>query len=1003
MEILRVKESGTLKPLHVVTIALIVGTMGGVFLLLSAQESLVPVDGAIPWHAESPLRAVVRLLSLNYAHPTFYQGDLKVLVLGLGAGLACISVGVSLLAGRREESGSETQASAAPRSGKQHIAPLLAAQAMFGLYVLWSFASARWSSAADIAVGGSVLLAIHLLWAFALGQSLSPRAARIGAMVLVYVTGVSAVIAIWYYYGRNPNLRAKFPFGNPTLLAGCFIPGMITGIYAGAVAMWRAARGDESASGSTVLVGLLQLVCAGVSLWAFLLADSRSAMIGFVFGLLGTLFFALSGKWRAIPVILAVLLSVAGLAMIGRIANAPSETGRDSTLRLRLYAFDYAWQMFNERPLIGHGQGAFVLAGDGYAVNDVLEDPEPFRTRIAHVHNEWLEVLANLGIAGLLLVASAILMTLRAGWDACRNRENVLLVPLLGAMVGMVVDATGSVGLRVSAVGAVFFLVIGLIWAMSATPSTRLVDRVCRTRGRQIGAGVVAALLGIFALVASYTDFQAARTGFRSYEIMASEKVDETVRLAEAAQFRLNPQRAITSRFQFAEALIRAAGYYQSRAAGRLQRVQPDIEGKSPLPALAAQDYQQSRDYLARAGNVLRDLVRAAPGFFNHGQLVYMLNMTAARDPATAAMEGQFLETAQTALESELQRQPFNEGLAVTWAGLAAQADNIPDVVITLSRPLRYSVITPACFDLIATLSEAEQFQEGLATLLVYGNSDPEPTDPSIVQSARRWLPEILRIRATSRFVRGDYAGAVTALERAIEVYADRVTTKSVGFASAYSELGIARFYLSPDDPAASVEFAEKAKSLCPPSLEGRQLRSRILRQEVDYALALGKEPEAVSLLKQAAGTPLGDEIVDRELALTYLDLCEALLQRRRDGTSRQPPSTMTPKLVQWVQRSIALEPNHAPAHMQAADLELLHGHDEAAVAYLREAVRLGINKQALLQYVSLAVQRQPKSEALKALLAELSASTEQASVAPSPVSPREETRSSGADFTDID
>ncbi|MGB0714864.1 MAG: tetratricopeptide repeat protein, partial [Phycisphaerae bacterium] len=415
-----------------------------------------------------------------------------------------------------------------------------------------------------------------------------------------------------------------------------------------------------------------------------------------------------------------------------------------------------------------------------------------------------------------------------------------------------------------------------------------------------------------------------------------------------------------------------------TRGQDRMARAQADIEGKSPIRALAAKDFEQSSNYLAQAGNLLGNLVRAAPGFFNHGRLVYMLNMTAARNPASANMREQFLETAQTALQGELERQPFNLDLAVTWANIAAKPDNMPDIIITLARPLRYAVISPGCFDLIATLTDTAEFRDAIENLIEYGRSEAEPTDPAVVQSSRRWLAEILRISATSRFVLGDYQNAVDQLTQSTSIYNDLSNTKSIGPASAFAELAIAQFYLTPDNPKAASAHAQRAKELCPPSLDGRQLKSRVLRQEVDYALAEGKEEEAVEFLTLAAGSTLSDEIINRELAMTYLDLCEALLQRRRDGTSRMPPSTMTPKLIQWVQRSIALEPNHGPAHMQAADLELLQGNDEAAVAYLREAIRLGINQQALQQYLGIAVQRLPQSAALKTLLQELGSTTGQ-------------------------
>ena len=96
-------------------------------------------------------------------------------------------------------------------------------------------------------------------------------------------------------------------------------------------------------------------------------------------------------------------------------ADAFSPTGRSPTLRLRLYAWQYAWRLFTERPFTGHGQAGFVRLGDSFTVEDVLADPLVFESRISHAHNEWLEVLADLGSVGLVLLAAGLLLTLRAG------------------------------------------------------------------------------------------------------------------------------------------------------------------------------------------------------------------------------------------------------------------------------------------------------------------------------------------------------------------------------------------------------------------------------------------------------------------------------------------------------------------------------------------------------------------------------------------------------------
>jgi len=229
-------DSDVIRPLHVVIIGLVVMTVAGGMLLLSAAQPTAPVDGAIEWHEGSLLRAVVEVLCLSYRFPTDYASAVKSFILGIGSGLALIAVGIAVA--RRtctsdEENlaltdigawpGVPDRAPSSPAHGV-HIAPLVAAQVLVGLYLLWSFASSRWSQAAELAVGGSILLSIHFCWSYCVGNGLSPTAARIAARTTAAVMIVTAIIAIWYHYGRNPTLRADFPVGNPVFLGACLIP-----------------------------------------------------------------------------------------------------------------------------------------------------------------------------------------------------------------------------------------------------------------------------------------------------------------------------------------------------------------------------------------------------------------------------------------------------------------------------------------------------------------------------------------------------------------------------------------------------------------------------------------------------------------------------------------------------------------------------------------------------------------------------------------------------------
>ena len=657
MNVIRVRELNALRPLHVVLICLTTATVAGSCLLLSAAESKTLVDGAVEWQAESPLRAVVQLLCLDYQFPTIHAGEAKTYVLGIGTGLVMIALSVAVVfqgrAGEEDAVGAEASdfEPAGVVRGVQ-IAPLDAAQALLIFYLLWSFASARWSAASELAVGGSILLSIHALWALGIGRGLNASAARITARAIVGVAGITAVVALWYYYGRNPTLRAKFPFGNPTFLSTALIPGILLSLT---LACEKGILAFRVRSIRSLVTAAVALFVTGVCLWAFFLADSRGAQLGLVFGVLAVLFFGLRGRAKAIPVVLSLAILLWGFTFFVQSSREPSPTGRDATLRVRMYAWDYAWRMFNEKPLTGHGQGGFVLLGDSYAVGDVLNDPKPFGARIAHAHSEWLEVMADLGSVGLLLIVAVLLTTLRAGMAALKAPrgpgEYWVLLGLLGGLVALIVEESTGVGLRVTGVGTLFYAVIGLIWALSGHRQVPLPDRFVATPQRRTAVGITAGLIGLAVLVATQHNFAAARAGFEVQEHLDRGEYEEATLLAEASQSRLNPQRALADLARQIEAHSSLAEMLRRRAADRQARAQAAARPDRQLRGLASQDFQASKEACIRGTEALRELVSWSPGYLNHGRLEYRLNLTLAQ--STAAQErSQFLSTAATAMAS---------------------------------------------------------------------------------------------------------------------------------------------------------------------------------------------------------------------------------------------------------------------------------------------------------------------------------------------------------------
>ncbi len=1022
--VIRLADPGRLRTLHVVMIFLVIAIVAASCLLLSAAESTRLVDGAVEWRANSPLRAVVQVLCLNYDFPTFNPGDIKNYVLGIGAGLALLVLTVAALS--RTQGGDESTQSpngVKLRGFDSRYRPLIASQVLIAAYILWSIASSRWSTAPAISTGGSVLLCLQFLWAYGLAHGLSPTAARICTRGIVAVLAVASIAAVWYYYGRNPVLAAKFPFGNPSFLAASLIPGIILafawliglllGKTAGKAGSSRATHGQDQSSrndwsrstvttgseGRTdsnaylsptarrVLVALFAAAAISICVWAFVLTQSRGPAVGLLFGLLAAWFFAARGKWRVVPGIIAIMAVVAGAWYFAQQIDAASPTGRSATIRFRLHAWDYAWQKFQNRPIAGHGYGGYTLGADALAVEDVLNDPLAFVSRVEHAHNEWLEVLSDLGIIGFLLIASALVAALIAGARAIqragRSADRWTLAALLGALVGFSVEECFGVGLRVTGVPTMFFTVLGLIWAMSGPSELSLLRYASGTPNRRIATGVLGGIFGLAALAVAQQDFSAARDAHLAFELAQRGEDERAVQHAASSVFRLNPQRVLENTSRLVEINLQAAERLAHRAADRVRRAREVQPPDGRLEFLAVQDLEAAGQHSRAATQALKQLVSASPGFIRSGVLEARSNLLQARMAelqGDVAARDAFLNNAAAAIEREMRRQPFNPLLAAEFVRLARPELTTDQVFNRLARPLRHNRVPEAYIAILSLAIEGPDFLDELhliesKSMASISRSPTESAEPS----SEPWAPEKLRLAAAVRFLTGTLSEGVPNLTAACSVYAPApgeaesggaITpwTAPIGAASCYAELADLSFFSNPISTDRALAHARHAIKLAPESEQGRELRASIEQRMIHYHLARGEEAEAQALLLKSAPSGVSDEIVAKELGVRLRRLCESILRQRHDWLRSGDGAETLSLMSKWLARARILNQDDVANEVAAAELAVLQGQADAFVTHLSAALRKGFPLQAAKALLDIAEEGGVRNSAIEIL-----------------------------------
>lgn len=285
------------------------------------------------------------------------------------------------------------------RLGGAAGAALLLLFALVGLSASWSW----WPKYSfDTFTDGLKYLAIFLLVVNTV--DCEARLARI-IRVLALASCIPAFGAIWSHaHGEHlvEGDRAGWIgiFGNPNDLAYHLVVG---------VAMLLAASSAATTARRRLFWWALLVPVA----WAILLTQSRGGMLA---ACLVGLFWALRSIRRA-PLILGLACTAAALVFMS--PNNPwrertqeaTAYGVDQSARGRIDAWRTGMNMVAARPLTGVGAGAFMIAWPDFAPGDAGD--------VRSEHNTFIQLVAELGIPGLLLfcvaLAAAALGISRAG------------------------------------------------------------------------------------------------------------------------------------------------------------------------------------------------------------------------------------------------------------------------------------------------------------------------------------------------------------------------------------------------------------------------------------------------------------------------------------------------------------------------------------------------------------------------------------------------------------
>ncbi len=835
------------------------------------------------------------------AFPTLRGVEIRDLFFYGGAALLLLTAGVHLLTRRTP-----------PRISTDYFFDLRSrAASPFAWLVLMVFISlvtSAFSHAPDVSAGLVVTRFLHLAWWWPLAVLLRPEDARRLACVMVAAIAVTAGVGLWYHMERVlpyiPHARLDYPIGNPTWFGAMLLP--VPFVAAGFLARRLAARRRPDAAGpgmAAMAAWLLTILLASAAIY---LTHARAAQAGLVAGAFIAAFLLAPRRVRMVLVLGGLVLAAYGAHRMFEAAQHGTMGQRAHSIRSRTYEWSYALRLFRQKPVGGHGEGCYSMLAGQFAREDQLRDPSVMasdeRAWTANAHNEYLELLADIGVAGALGFVLALGTTLfwavrrcdaaRAGQGGRAPPYDWLpVVGLSAGLAALMVEEAASVGLRQPGLPALFYTTWACLWALvrGVRPRHHVAEEDADRRlpvgaMRLFGGGCVAGSLVLFYFAVN--DWRAARAAYEANALSREGQYVEAATHADfAAQHLLDPTRLLLARLE----AVRARAFEFNRIVNRSH------DGPS------LRDIEIAQNAMA----LLDRLKQAAPRFLGVSRLEWMLM----RDRATAhaslgepANAAEFDDRALAALERNRDEEPFDVGLIeMLWydqrmaAARQRRWQRSPNASIVarhlrerlgwIQALLRRHGVDDQVADLIRSFAEVPQSMDLIGALLSVAQRDAA-AGPADWQDPLS--PEMFRIAAAIADWSDKPQDAARLAGQAETMYTKLGPPVFVAHSETLREGVLYRLHA---DPAGGVE--DKLRDLLRahelmegplPKQEGSALdvplpygpgRSRLL-----VLLAADRHDMAMAQAERLAGRDTS--AIDRLLAQAYADLAGRFLSRGR-------------------------------------------------------------------------------------------------------------------------
>lgn len=291
----------------------------------------------------------------------------------------------------------------------------------------------------------------------------------------VNIIGATAFLPDWkwldnYFAGLNAPARlgsAAGVLGNQNVM-GDYMVGPLSVVMALAIAYIRSWK------------GALLVLFSGFGLVCLFETMTRGAWIGMGVGLvlmIGLLFYRFRQQilkyWKF--TLSGVVVLAVGAVLLGNLIGLSPQTvinratGEHHTLDQRVYVWEVAKRLANEKPILGQGLGSFkVLYFSGLSREYKGQVPTVLYHRYVQAHNDFIQNMSETGYPGLLIMVTAL------GWffisqirklGRLSNKDAILGIGEIVGLVGMAVSAFSGFPFHIAASSVVIAVLAGSLAA----------------------------------------------------------------------------------------------------------------------------------------------------------------------------------------------------------------------------------------------------------------------------------------------------------------------------------------------------------------------------------------------------------------------------------------------------------------------------------------------------------------------------------------------------------